>query len=221
MIESTAALALWLSAGAYAPVVDNQPLTPLFQSPSSGPFNGLRLHAEAAEWEDGKLASLTSQGELDARLFVDGEGILQVDQLRLETGLAGLRMRPLLGDGFDLSLFGGQWDTTWTYLDLADLQVQLYSPSVFTLLGFSNTDFDADRRLKHYMTIGIGPGVRVTGRLVGPLGIFAHAEGLARTLNRHQKDERNQVRHEVSGGGSLGLGWFRGSSSVLVGAGPT
>ncbi len=217
MIESSAAIALWLSAGAYAPVVASQPLEPLFQTPAGGPFNGMRIGMSSAQWEDGELANLATDGEFEARLFVDGQGVLQVDQLRLESGLASLRVRPVLGDGFDLALLGGQWDSTWTYIDVADLQIQLYSPSLLTLLGFSNTDFDADRKLKHYFAVGIGPGVRVTGRAVGRLGVFAHAEGLARSLSRHQQDVKNQVRHEVSAEASLGLGWFEEQSSVLLG----
>ena len=217
MIDTAATLALWLSAGAYAPVVANQPLEPLFQTPANGPLNGIRLSASSAQWEDGELANLVSDGEMDARLYLDGQGVLQVDQLRLESGLASLRVRPLLGDGFDLALLGGSWDTTWAYLDLADLQVQIYSPSVLTLLGFSNTDADLDRTLKHYFAVGIGPGVRVTGRVVGPFGVFAHAESLGRSFNRHQADAKNQVRHEVSAEGSLGIGHFAPRSSVLLG----
>lgn len=217
MIESSAALALWLSAGPYAPVVADQPLEPLFQTPAGGPFNGIRFGGSSAEWEDGELANLGTDTEVDARLFVDGQGVLQVDQLRIESGFASLRMRPLMGDGFDLALLGGAWDTTWTYLDLADLQIQLYSPTTLTLLGFSNTDYDADKRLKHYFAAGIGPGVRVTGRVVGRVGVFAHAEGIARSFNRHQRDVKNQVRHEVSGDASLGLGWFAEETSVLFG----
>ena len=217
MIESSAAIALWLSAGAYAPVVASQPLEPLFQTPAGGPFNGIRIGGSSARWEDGELTNLASDSEVDVRLFVDGDGVLQVDQLRLESGFASMRVRPLLGDGFDLALLGGAWDTTWTYIDLSDLQIQLYSPTVLTLLGFSNTDFDADKRMKHYFAAGIGPGVRVTGRVVGPLGVFGHAEGVGRSFNRHQRDEKNQVRHEVSAEGSLGVGWFADGTSVLFG----
>jgi hypothetical protein len=217
MIDNAAALALWLSAGAYAPVVDSQPLQPLFQTPEGGAVNGVRLHMNSAKWEDGELADLTSSGELDARLFVDSNGVLQVDQLRLESSFASVRMRPLLGDAFDLALLGGAWETTWTYISVDDAQIQLYSPTLVTLLGFSNTDADADRALKHYMAVGIGPGVRVTGRVVGSFGLFAHAEALGRSLNRYQKGAKNQVRHEVSAEGSLGVGYFAPRSSVLLG----
>ena len=217
MIESSAALALWLSAGAYAPVVANQPLEPLFQAPEGGAFNGVRLGMTSAQWEEGELASLATDGELDARVYIDERGVFQVDQLRLESGLASLRVRPLLGDGLDLALLGGSWETTWTYLDLADLQIQVYSPTVLTLLGFSNTDFDDDRMLQHYWAAGIGPGVRVTGRVVGSVGVFGHAEALGRSFNRHQRDAPNQVRHEASAEASLGLGYFGGDSSVLFG----
>jgi hypothetical protein len=217
MIENTAALALWLSAGAYAPVVASEPLAPLFQTPEGGAFNGVRIGMTSAQWEDGELANLASYGELDARFYLDDRGVFQVDQLRLESGLASLRVRPLLGDGLDLALLGGAWDTTWSYIDIADLQVQVYSPTVLTLLGFSNTDFDDDKVLKHYFAAGIGPGVRVTGRVVGPFGVFGHAEALGRSFNRHQADAKNQVRHEASAEGSLGLGYFADESSVLLG----
>lgn len=206
MIDPLAGLCLWLGGGAYAPVVAPAPLEPLFQAAPGGTFNGLRLQGRSSE---GEPTDPTSQMEVDARLFTDGRGVLQLDQLRLESGLASVRSRPLLGDTLDLALLGGQWETTWSFVDQGNLQVQVYSPSTLTLLGFSNTDFDADRRLKHYFAVGIGPGARITQTLVGRLGLVLEAEGMARTLNRHQRDDRNQVRHELLGEVSAGLAWSR------------
>jgi hypothetical protein len=219
MIDASASLALWLSAGVYAPVVADGPVEPLFQTAPNGSFNGLRLQMNSAQWDEQKPASLTSDVAVDARLYADDRGVLQLDQLRVESGLASVRSRPLLGDGLDLALLGGSWDTTWSFIEVDEVQIQLYSPTTVTLLGLSNTDFDADRRLKHYLAAGIGPGVRVTGALVGPVAVFAHAEGLARSMNRHQAgDLANQVRHEVSAEGSLGLGWTRGRAATMLGA---
>ncbi|MEL6348308.1 MAG: hypothetical protein AAFV53_34680 [Myxococcota bacterium] len=143
-----------------------------------------------------------------ARLFVDRDGTVQLDQLRLETALGGLRVRPELGDNFDLGLLSGYQETTLAATDTGRFQLRMITPLDLTLLGFSNTDFDRDDRMKYYISAGAGVGGEVLGKVLGPIGVFGRAVGFARTMNRHQRDARNQVRHEVVVDAELGLSVF-------------
>ena len=217
MIDPSASVLLWLAAGAYAPTVDQQALEPLLQPAPGGAFNGVRFSGRSAAWEAADPTDVSGQSEFDLRLFADDRGVLAVDQLRFETGIASVRVRELLGDRFDLALLGGQWDTPLTFVDSGPTQILVYAPTLLTLVGLSNTDFDPDRRLKHYLAAGLGPGARVHGVVAGRLEAYAHAEGIARSFTRYQRDADRQVRHELAAEASAGLGWGGGQTRALFG----
>lgn len=167
--------------------------------------DGLRDSLTADLGELGEWTPTGTEHPVSARLFIAPDGTVRVDQLNVSTALFSIHSRPLLGDTLDLSLLGGKWETTVAALDTGRAQLRLVLPSEMTLLGFSNTDFDRDRRLKYYLSIGAGAGGEVLSRVLGPIGLYGRAVGFARTLNRHQGDARNQVRHEVSGDLELGV----------------
>lgn len=132
-----------------------------------------------------------------ARVFVDEQGTVQLDRLHLESGIGGFRIRRELGDMADLGLISGYQELTVAATDTGRFQFRALMPLDLTLLGFSNTDFDDDKRLKYYIAAGGGLGGEILGKVLGPIGVFGRATGFARTMNRHQGDARNQVRHEV------------------------
>ena len=151
-----------------------------------------------------------------ARLFVDTDGTVRVDRLQAETGLFGLRSRPLLGDMFEFNVLGGYSETTALAVDTGRAQLRMLVPSELTLLGFSNTDFDADDRLKYYLSAGTGVGGDVLTQVLGRVGLYGRAVGFARTLNRHQGGAPNQVRHEIVGEAELGLAVFGQNQAIWL-----
>jgi hypothetical protein len=153
-----------------------------------------------------------------ARFRLDEEGQIQVDQLRVETALISVKIRRDMGDMFDLAVLGGDTEVTWQAGDLGNLFYRTFSPTNVTLLGFSNTDFDEDAKLKAYASIGTGIGGEVLIRAFRGLGLMAHGAIQARTLNRHQGGTKNQVRHEVLVDGELGLGHLADNFGVLLSA---
>ena len=217
MIPLSTALSLFpsaahsqLSVGLYGHTVAPHPIS-LGTPP---PLTGLevRFHelSEDENLEEVELLSspfIGTQSGAMLRMYIDPDGILQVDQLHADSVLASVRVRRELGDLFDLALLGGHWETTWTAVDTGRFQLRAITPHNLTLLGFSNTDQDDDSKLKHYISIGSGIGGELIGTLLGPVGIFAQAQGLARTMNRHRADARNYVRHEVCGEAELGVAW--------------
>ncbi len=152
---------------------------------------------------------------MQGRIFVDADGAVQLDRLQLDSPVAAARSRPLLGDLFELSLLGGRFDKTWLWTDLGPAQLHLYSPVSLTPLGFSNTDADPDSKFKVFVGLGAGPGVHLATRVAGPWGLSVRAEGMGHSLHRFRVGA-DQVRHELSGHGELGLGWFGPRSSVVV-----
>ena len=164
-----------------------------------------------------------AEAPISARFFIAPDGTVQIDRLVAETAFFGIRSRPLLGDSLDISILGGQQETTAAALDTGRAQLRLVIPAELTLLGFSNTDFDPDRRLKYYLSAGAGAGGEVLAKVLGPIGLYGRAVGFARTLNRHQRDAPNQVRHELSGDLELGLAligqrqalWLSGWSELV------
>lgn len=145
-------------------------------------------------------------GVSELRLYRDPAGITRLDSL--ETGLptlATVRVRPEMGDDFDLAMLFGRSDRVWFADDLGWGQVSGFSPVELTLVGLSNTDMDEDRKVKHYLAAGLGAGGALIARIAGPLGLHLGGVGDARTLNRHRKDAKNSVRHEVAVRGWAGV----------------
>jgi len=210
MSPLTVALALFpslehqqIGVGPYNHVVDEAPI-PLTPALPLHRLNGLDLTYRGFEWRDEFDSALRSNtGRL--RLYVDGQGVVHLDQLLLDSPGASIRVRRELGDYFDLGLLGGNFENTWDAEDLGWVQYRIFSPSHLTLLGFSNTDQDNDDKLKHYISIGSGAGVDAIGRIVGPVGLRLRGVGEARTLNRHQGGTENHVRHEVNLSAEAGL----------------
>jgi hypothetical protein len=185
-----------VSVGAYNHAVDDAPV-PIGPDLNLLRLDGLELRYRGFEWIDGFDSALRStSGRL--RLYYDSRGVVQLDQLLLDSHAVSIRLRPQLGDQFDLALLGGNWETTWASGDTGRAQYRMFSPANLTLLGFSNTDQDDDDRLKHYFSIGTGAGADVITRVLGPLGFRMSSVGEARTLNRHRADALNYVRHETS-----------------------
>ena len=152
------------------------------------------------------------------RMGVDESGTVQLDQLRLETALVSLKIRRNMGDEFDLAVIGGDTEITWKVGEKGPVFYRTFSPTNFTLLGFSNTDFDADAKLKGYISIGSGLGGEVLIRTLGHVGVMAQGAIQARSLNRHQGGAPNQIRHEVLADGELGLGYLGSSFGILLSA---
>lgn len=154
---------------------------------------------------DGRFEITGSETPVTARLYLSPEGTIAIDQLNLGTTLLGATVRRPLGDNLDLSIIGNQWVSTVAAVDTGRFQLRGLVPSELTLLGFSNTDFDEDNKLKYYISIGTGVGGEALGRVLGPLGVYGRIVGKARTFNRHQGDARNQVRHELHAEAEAGL----------------
>ena len=151
-----------------------------------------------------------------ARISVDEQGLVQLDQLRADALLASIRIRRNLGDLFDLSLLGGHWESSWSLVDNGSFRVNALSPSNLTLVGLSNTDQDNDTKLKYYISIGTGIGGEFIGRLLGPIGVYGRAVGKATTQNRHQAEAKNHVRHEVHVEPSLGVAFIGPEGALLL-----
>ena len=147
---------------------------------------------------------------MHARIAVDPDGVVFVDQLSVGNYLLGATVRRPLGDLFGLNLLGGQWESTVHMVDAGRFQLRAIVPSELGLLGFTNTDFDADNRLKYTISVGSGIGGDVMGRLLGPLGLYSRVLASARTFNRHQGGTQNQVRHELHAEAEMGLAVFGG-----------
>ena len=164
---------------------------------SSNPFGGLEVlvRNEGVESHIGRLG-LEPSGNL--RIARDEDGHVLLDSLILDGRWFHVHVRPELGDRLDLAFFGGTTDFDWGAVDTGRAQVRAISPFNLTLLGFSDTDEDADRKLKHYVSIGTGIGGDALVRAVGPVGFHSRVVGRGKTLNRHQGGEQNSVRHEVS-----------------------
>lgn len=181
------------------------------------PANGLEVgwrHFTESDFSFGEEFSLNDDEERSfsgsetpthARLYLSPEGTVNIDQLSLGTALFGATVRPQLGDVLDLSFLGGKWVSTVAAVDTGRFQLRGLVPSELTLLGFSNTDFDEDRKLKYYISVGSGLGGELIGRIIGPLGVYGRAIGNARTFNRHQGGTENQVRHELHAEAEAGL----------------
>lgn len=204
-----------LGAGGLATVVAPGPVDAADRSAPA--LGGELLWRHESQWLGQRDRSI---GEGRVQLVSGPDGVTQLTRLEL-TGLPlTLRIRPRLGDAFDLSILGGSADQVWAGADTRRGFWRFYTPLTLTALGISNTDYDADRRVKAYVQAGLGAGGEVQVGLAGPVGLYLRAEGEARSLNRHQGDRSNQVRHETLGEVSAGLslGW-PGASVRLVGWG--
>lgn len=203
-----------LGIGPYNHMVATRPLSigpslPLTQ------VTGLEVAYRGFEYRD-EVDDFARANSGRLRLYLDSQGIVQLDQLLLDTPGASVRIRRELGDLFDLALLGGNFENTWAAYDTGWAQYRLFSPSHLTLLGFSNTDQDADDKLKHYVSIGTGAGLDAVLRVAGPIGLRVRGVGEARSMNRHQGDAKNHVRHEVRLGGEAGLAGLLESQAWML-----
>jgi len=138
----------------------------------------------------------------------DIQGRTQVDRLTLMSRFGGIHIRPETGDMLQLSLIGGDWDqilftetSRWT-------QVRLFAPLRLTLLGFSDTDADDDRKLKYFAATGAGFGVDWVARLYQRMGFQLRVEGAGDGMFRHRADQPEQVRLAAGGRGEFGIAVF-------------
>jgi hypothetical protein len=193
-----------LGAGLLASAVAEGPVDPSDRG-AAAPGGEVVWRHESAWWGSGER----SMGEGRVQLVTGPDGVTQLSRLELSGMPLTLRIRPRLGDAFDLSILGGSADQVWTGADTRRGFWRFYTPITLTALGISNTDYDADRKVKAYVQAGLGAGGELQVGVVGPVGLYLRAEGEARSLNRHQGDARNQVRHEVLGElvGGVSLGW--------------
>lgn len=188
----------------------------------SAPIRGLELSYrhlsgnDDAETDQLKGMLSGSSETLMARVSIDDEGIIQLDQLRADAMLASLRVRRNLGDMLDLSLIGGHWENSWGVVDRANFRLTAISPSNLTLVGLSNTDQDDDAKLKYYISIGGGIGGEFIARFLGPVGVYGRFVGKATTQNRHRPDAKNTVRNEVSVDPALGLALIGDKGTLLL-----
>lgn len=159
-------------------------------------------------------SELPASGDARLRLSTDANGVVQLDRLELENLPLTIRVRPLYGDLFDVTLLGGSCDQVLSEHDLGRGFWRLYLPTTLTLLGLSNTDQDDDRKLKAYIQAGIGVGGESLAEVVGPLGVHLRADFEARSLNRFRRDAPSHVRHELIGSAEAGLAWLGEQSSV-------
>ncbi len=164
------------------------------------------------------LADHTGTGEsARIRLSSDPERGVVVDNLSLDSMLLSMRVRPELGDAFDLGLLLGTWEEVWKAGDNGRTQWRVFSPVSLTLLGFSNTDQDDDQRLKHYISAGMGIGGETIARIAGPLGLQTRLDAKGRTTNRHRNGDVNTTRHETALNAELGLSWLRSKQAWVLG----
>ena len=205
-----------VSVGAYG--LEQGPEAPMdFGAWDPSRVRGLELRYRDISPADSIGDALSSGYVSLARFGLDEQGQIQVDEIRLESALISLKIRPTMGDEFDLAVLGGDTEITWRTEDLGNVFYRTFSPTNMTLLGFSNTDFDDDAKLKGYVSIGSGLGGEVLLRAFGGLGVMAQGAVQARSLNRHQGNGvANQIRHEVSGDAELGLGYLSESFGILV-----
>jgi hypothetical protein len=149
-----------------------------------------------------------TMGDARVRITGDPDGVMRLDRLELDMVPLSLRVRPQLGDRFDLSLLGGSIDEIWLQRELPRGFWRMYSPTTITLLGLSDTDQDDDDKVKAYVQAGLGLGAEVLTGGIGPLGLHLRADGEARSLNRHRGGAlKNHVRHEIVGQIEGGLAW--------------
>ncbi len=155
--------------------------------------------SEALEAQDLEGADLLVGQRIVLRAYMDDTRTLQIDRLQIDGQLGSLRVRPELGDVLDIGLLGGSSIRRLGETGDENTHVELLAPWNLTLLGFSNTDQDEDEKLKHYISIGTGLGADLVARAAGPLGVHLRLLAEARTQNRHRKDAKNYVRHEITG----------------------
>ncbi len=194
-----------IDIGPYGLEVQSEPVPLTALDPTA--LSGLELryrHGGGDEALKGVLLG-SSMGLL--RLGLNDAGAVQLDQLRLEAGLCSVKVRRNLGDRLDLAFIGGDWDRTFEQYASDRIWYRGYTPNNLTLLGFSDTDGDDDRKLKYYISIGSGVGGELGVQVVGPLALYIQTEGMARTMNRHRAEVPNQVRHEIAADASAGLSW--------------
>ena len=183
---------------------------------------GSELSANGMEivWRRTKdsLADHTGTGEsARIRLYQDPDRGVVVDHLTLDSMLLSMRVRPELGDEFDLGLLLGTWEEIWRAGDNGRAQWRVFSPVSLTLLGFSNTDQDDDDRMKHYVSAGFGIGGETLARIAGPIGLQTRLDAKARTTNRHRTGDVNTTRHETAQNAELGLSWLRAKQAWVLG----
>ncbi|MFT5686598.1 MAG: hypothetical protein ACI8RZ_007554 [Myxococcota bacterium] len=209
-----------LSVGPYAATVRPGPVPiPDF---GTAPIRGMelsyhRLTADTSD-KDGILGGQFSGNTetITARIGVDQDGYIQLDQLRADSLLASLRIRRNLGDTLDLSLIGGHWMSTWGLAEGDQYRLRALVPSNLTLVGLSNTDQDNDEKLKYYFSIGSGFGGEFIGRALGPIGVYGRAIVKLTSQNRHRPDQKNSVRNEVWFEPMLGLAYIGTEGSVIL-----
>jgi hypothetical protein len=209
-----------LTIGPYSAAV--QPGAVPIPSPGSAPIRGLelsyqRLTEDLPRGHGALDKRFTGNTEtFTARVGVDEDGFIQLDQLRADSMLASLRVRRHLGDRLDLSLIGGHWMSTWGVAEGPGYRLRALAPTNLTLVGLSNTDQDDDEKLKYYISIGGGLGGEFIGQMLGPVGVYGRAIGKLSSQNRHRADADNFVRHEAMFEPMFGLAWIGAEGSVIL-----
>lgn len=186
-----------------------------FHQPAVAEPPGLAFAYERLVDTDNPLTSGT--GESVHLRVARGPAGPEVDRLEVQTLLASLRIRPDLGDRFDLCVLLGDWDEVWLLRDNGRAQLRIYTPLHVTPFGVSNNDMDDANALRWYVSGGAGVGGEVLARAVGPLGMQVRAESSFRSTNRWRTGERNPTRHEVDTGAELGLTFLTERQAWLLG----
>lgn len=188
-----------LEAGPYTFEQDSAPLL-VDGLPSAG-NNGLELMTRRVRGTPDQLVDMSDRGsigETRLRLVQNNDGSVRVDWFEMESALLSLRVRPELGDQFDIGMFAGQHNQTLFVRDGGRGQFMIYSPQTLTLLGLSKSDMGTDR-LRYYAEAGTGLGLDGFVRVVGPITLQARAEVEASARRRR---ERTEVDYTVRGGGT-------------------
>lgn len=168
--------------------------------PSAGNV-GLELMTRRVRGTPDQLVDMSDRasiGETRLRLAQNTDGSVRVDWFEMESAFLSLRVRPDLGDQFDLGMFAGQHNQVFYARDGGRGQFMIYSPQTLTLLGLSKSDMGSER-LKYYAEVGTGLGLDGLVRVAGPFTLQARAE-IEATARRRR--ERTEVDYAVRGGGS-------------------
>lgn len=214
-----------IGVGPYAFESDLAPLVIDGPPSTQGPV-GLELMSRRVFGAEGDEPNLSTSGTGHTamlRMYRAPDGQVQLDRLEIENVLFGLRVRPELGDAFDLGLLGGSWDRTWVVADSGRWQARLYSPLTATAVGMSKSD-QGMSGLRYYAEAGAGGGAEVMGRVVGPVGLQGRVELDATARRRRERGDagwgqlHHSTRQEVTVTGELGVTLLRKRQAWVVGA---
>lgn len=181
-----------LSIGPYGHTLAAAPVTGLAPA-DLAPGVDLQMRWVSASIDGDQRAAIGSRDRV--RLFRDPAGPIRVDRIEATGVLAQLRVRPDLGDAFELSLGLARAEYAWTLGDAARAAWRVYSPIALLPIGLSNPADDTERRLHYAMQASGGLGGDVLARVVGPVGVHLRAE--AEAGSRRRFSAWSPVRHEV------------------------